>query len=61
VTFAIFALGLGAASFDPAQGPGRQAVLGVCAGLAGLAVFRFAIARLVGRLARRRLAEGRRP
>lgn len=50
LTFAIFAAGLAAASLDPAQGAGRQAVLALCAGLSALAVFRFAIARLVGAL-----------
>jgi len=55
VAFGIFALGLAVVASDPAEGPLRQALLMTCAGLSGLAVFRFPIARLVSwHLARRK-------
>jgi hypothetical protein len=56
VTFAVFAIGLLAAASDPEETALRQILLTLCAGLSGLAVFRFPLARLATwHLARRRL------
>lgn len=53
LTFAIFAVLLSLAAMDPAETDLRQSALAICAGLSWLAVFRFAIAGAVTRLARR--------
>jgi len=50
VVFAAFAIALALAAMDPNETPLTQAVLWGCAGLSGLAVLRFPIARLVERL-----------
>jgi hypothetical protein len=49
LTFAVFALALAVAATDPAESILRQIALILCAGLSGLAVFRFQIARIVAR------------
>lgn len=49
LTFAVFAALLAGAALDPAETPLRQAVLGLCAGLAALAAVRHGVARLVAR------------
>jgi hypothetical protein len=54
LTFAVFAALLAGAALDPGETPARQAALGLCAALAGLAVFRHAIARAVARNLQRR-------
>ena len=56
VTFAIFAAGLALAAMDPTETLLRQTLLALCAGLSGLAVFRFPIARLVVWMTQRRPA-----
>lgn len=50
LAFAIFAAALTLAAMDPEETALRQAVLALCAGLSGLAVFRFPVARLVRRV-----------
>lgn len=56
MVFAIFALALFLAASDPDETPLRQGLMLFCAALSGLAVLRFPIAHLVGRLSRRRSA-----
>jgi hypothetical protein len=52
LSFAIFAAALAVAAMDPAETPLRQGLLAMCAGLSGLAVFRFPIARLARHITR---------
>jgi hypothetical protein len=52
LTFAIFAVLLALAAMDPDETALRRGALALCAGLSGLAVFRFAVAASLTRALR---------
>ena len=53
LTFAIFAVLLSMAAMDPGETAGRSLLFAVCAMLSGLAVIRFQLAAMAGRVVRR--------